>query len=191
MSLNWGSLPRCSTFQPEAHSGSNTASPPIPSVSSPDHLTPTPLQEASHMPGSCVLPDDGDELGHGELMRHQELGFVQRREILLPLVALDDHLDGRDRWEGRKAPGEDQPHPTPPPLHHQVSSPTTYRDLVGELGADPRHLLLPGSCTTRRNTDTSWEDPADLEASSCRVLLRVLTEALPLFERFVLQLGLV
>lgn len=45
------------------------------------------------MPGPCVLPDDGDELGHGELMRHQELGFVQRREILLPLVALDDHLD--------------------------------------------------------------------------------------------------
>lgn len=37
-------------------------------------------------------PDDGHELGHGELMRHQELGFVQRREVLLPLVALDDHL---------------------------------------------------------------------------------------------------
>lgn len=38
------------------------------------------------------LPDDGDELGHGELVRHQELGFVQRWEIFLPFVALDDDL---------------------------------------------------------------------------------------------------
>lgn len=38
------------------------------------------------------LPDDGDKLGHGELVRHQELGFIQRRKILLPLVPFNDDL---------------------------------------------------------------------------------------------------
>lgn len=39
-----------------------------------------------------VVPDDGDELSHGELVWNQELGFVQRRQELLFVVALDDHL---------------------------------------------------------------------------------------------------
>ncbi len=36
------------------------------------------------------LPDDGDELGHGELLRHQELGLVELRQRLLLVEALDD-----------------------------------------------------------------------------------------------------
>lgn len=84
------------------------------------------------------LPDDGDELRHGELVRHQELGFVQRGEIFLPVVALDDDL----RATG---PGQSSRYRLPAaagtgsPLR-----PLTYRDLVGELGADSRYLLLPG-----------------------------------------------
>lgn len=42
------------------------------------------------------LPDDGDELGHGEFVWYQELGLVQRGEVLLLLVALDDHLRFRE-----------------------------------------------------------------------------------------------
>lgn len=41
-----------------------------------------------------LLPDDGDKLSHGEFMRHQKLGLIQRRQILFPLVPLDDDLRG-------------------------------------------------------------------------------------------------
>lgn len=41
-----------------------------------------------------ALPDDGNELGHGEFVRHQELGLVQRWKKLLALVAFDDDLRG-------------------------------------------------------------------------------------------------
>lgn len=51
-------------------------------------------EPAPPAPDSGSLPDDGDELGHGELVRHQELGLVQRGEELLALIALDDHLRG-------------------------------------------------------------------------------------------------
>lgn len=55
-------------------------------------------------PGS--VPDDGDELGHGELVRHQELGLVQRWKKLLAFVALDDNLRGGEGAEMvRETPG--------------------------------------------------------------------------------------
>lgn len=41
-------------------------------------------------------PDDGDELGHGEFVRYQELCFVQWREVLFLLVAFNDHLKVRE-----------------------------------------------------------------------------------------------
>lgn len=41
-----------------------------------------------------ALPDDGDKLGHGELMRNQELGFVQRRQVPFLVVPLNDDLQG-------------------------------------------------------------------------------------------------
>ncbi len=37
-------------------------------------------------------PDDGHELGHSELLRHEELGLIQRRQVLLSLISLDNHL---------------------------------------------------------------------------------------------------
>lgn len=84
------------------------------------------------------LPDDGDELGHGELVRHQELGFVQRWEIFLPFIALDDDLQFIEPGQSSGASGTGSP-----------LSPHTYRDLVGEFGPDSRHLLLPGRCGWR------------------------------------------
>ena len=43
----------------------------------------------SHVP--CHLPDDAEELGHGQLLRDQELGLVQQRQELLLGVAF--HYD--------------------------------------------------------------------------------------------------
>jgi len=41
-------------------------------------------------------PDDLDELAHGDVVRDQELGLVQHRQLLLPPEPLDDagHLGG-------------------------------------------------------------------------------------------------
>lgn len=81
------------------------------------------------------LPDDGDELRHGELVWHQELGFVKRWEIFLPVVALDDDLQVTEPGQSSGAAGSDSP-----------LQPLTYRDFVGKFRADSRYLLLSGSC---------------------------------------------
>lgn len=93
-----------------------------------------------------LVPDDGDKLGHGEFVRDQELGFVQRGQILLPLVALDDHL-----W------GTGQQVRTLRHLHglSPGSVAHTYRDFVGELGPDSCHFLFPCRCRKRR--ETRWD----------------------------------
>ena len=48
-----------------------------------------------------VLPDDRNKLAHGQLLRNEELGFVQKRQVLLLVVPLDNYLpvqeQGRDQ----------------------------------------------------------------------------------------------
>ena len=48
-----------------------------------------------------VLPDDCNKLAHGQLLRNEELGFVQKRQVLLLVVPLDNYLpvqeQGRDQ----------------------------------------------------------------------------------------------
>lgn len=49
-------------------------------------------------------PDDGHELTHSELLRHEELRLIQRRQVLLSLISLDNHLkhtpiNASIRWE--------------------------------------------------------------------------------------------
>lgn len=39
------------------------------------------------------VPDNGDELGHGELVWNQNLGYIQRRLIFLFVIALSDDRD--------------------------------------------------------------------------------------------------
>lgn len=39
-----------------------------------------------------MLPDDLDQLAHVDVVRNQELGLVQNRQLLLSLVSLNDHL---------------------------------------------------------------------------------------------------
>lgn len=38
------------------------------------------------------LPDDLDQLTHVDVVRYQELGLVQNRQLLLSLISLNDHL---------------------------------------------------------------------------------------------------
>lgn len=95
------------------------------------------------------LPDDGDELRHGELVRHQELGFVQRREIFLSVVALDDDLQAAEPGQGGRSPGQRSRSRVRAAGPGSPLRLRTYRDLVGELGADSCDLLLPGSCGGR------------------------------------------
>ena len=61
--------------------------------SKPNQLTKQ-TEKAQHMPPHvlCHLPDDAEELGHGQLLRDQELGLVQRRQELFPGIALHYHL---------------------------------------------------------------------------------------------------
>lgn len=48
------------------------------------------------------LPDDLDQLAHVDVVRNQELGLVQNRELLLSLVSLNDHLQQHNRQEVRR-----------------------------------------------------------------------------------------
>lgn len=48
-----------------------------------------------------LSPDDLDEFTHVNVVRHQELGLVQNRELLFSYVSLDDHLQWKDGGEGR------------------------------------------------------------------------------------------
>lgn len=50
------------------------------------------LQEAAH------APDDLDQLAHVNMVWDQKLGLIQDWQLLLTLVALDDHL--RVEWAG-------------------------------------------------------------------------------------------
>lgn len=64
---------------------------PVPSphsTSSEWNLAPTPqgLREAAH------APDDLDQLAHVNMVWDQKLGLIQDRQLLLTLVAFDDHL---------------------------------------------------------------------------------------------------
>lgn len=38
------------------------------------------------------LPDDGDELRHGQLLGDEKLGFVQQGKVFLFLVSFNDYL---------------------------------------------------------------------------------------------------
>lgn len=46
---------------------------------------------AQPQPVAC-LPDDLDQLAHVHVVRNQELGLVQDRQLLLALIALNDDL---------------------------------------------------------------------------------------------------
>lgn len=73
------------------------------------------------------VPDDGDELRHGELVRNQELSFVQRRKILFLVVSLDDDLQGAvSGWE------HNTPSPTPREPHRALTG-----TLLGNLALMP------------------------------------------------------
>lgn len=47
---------------------------------------------------AASAPDDLDQLAHVDMVWDQELGLVQDWQLLLTLVALDDHLGVR--WGG-------------------------------------------------------------------------------------------
>jgi hypothetical protein len=69
----------------------------------------------------------------------QKLGLIQDRQLLLTLVALDDHLE----WSGR---GTRKPRAGPGRAGRGWGVLETHRDLTGVLVADLLHLLTAVGC---------------------------------------------
>lgn len=52
----------------------------------------------------CVcLPDDLDQLAHVDVVRYQELGLVQNRQLFLSLISLNDDLQQQRHTTNRKS----------------------------------------------------------------------------------------
>lgn len=94
---------------------------------------PNPDQVKPQLP--APLPDDLHQLAHVDVVRYQELGLIQNRKLLLPVVPLDDHL--RTHTPEHAQPGSDP---------EQDCGGGTYRDLVGVLLSDLLDLSAAVSC---------------------------------------------
>lgn len=105
-------------------------------------------------------------------MRHQELGFVQRRKIFLPVVPLDDHLP-------LKKTGQNDDSSPVPGL-------CCGRELTGILLGNLERIPVT-SCflvAAKRRKDEEKVRPSFNPRRS-----QQFTEALPLFERLVVRLS--
>lgn len=115
-------------------------------------------------------------------MRHQELGFIQRRKIFLPLVPLDDHLRA-----AVKQVRTNKNHLRWLILSHFGRRLTGI--LLGNLDLIPATSCFLVAAEKRKHSSGG---STCLKLFPCVFLLfETFTEALPLFEGFVVQLGFV
>ena len=67
-----------------------------------------PIQQPAVCVRECVcvcvcLPDDLDQLAHVDVVRYQELGLVQNRQLFLSLISLNDDLQQQRHTTNRKS----------------------------------------------------------------------------------------